>query len=68
MAQQTQPNVSQTQSATQKPVAQTTQPVEGQVQQDEFQKTSIFKKWWFWVILVLVGLGVGAGAYLLFFI
>ena len=57
----------QTQSATQKPVVPTTQPVEEQIQQGDMQKTSIFKKWWFWVILVLAGLGVGAGAYLLFF-
>ena len=64
--QQTQPNIAQTQTI-QQPVAQTTQPVAGQTQQGEVQKTPIWKKWWFWLIVALVIIGAGIGIYFGFF-
>lgn len=66
MAQQIQPNVVQTPSTTQQPVAKTTQPVDGQTQPGDMQTTSIWKKWWVLLIIALVAIGVGIGAYFLF--
>ena len=65
MAQQ-QVNATQTQQTTQKPVV-SQQPV-GQTQQAEAQgATSIWKKWWLWVIIGLVVIGIGVGVWFLFF-
>ena len=66
MAQQIQPKVSQTQQSTalvQQPVKQpaVAQPV--QIQPEG--QTSIWKKWWFWLIIVFVLTGIGFGTYFL---
>ena len=67
MVQQTQPNVNQVQQpagSVQKSVKQpaTAQPA-AQMQLEG--ETSIFKKWWFWLIIAVVIIGAGVGVYFL---
>ena len=67
MVQQTQPNVNQMQQPAvpgQQPVKQpaTAQPA-GQMQPEG--ETSIWKKWWLWLIIAVVIIGAGVGSYFL---
>ena len=65
MVQKTQPMTKPALNVPAMPVAKE-QPVAQQPAQVlPVQKTSILKKWWFWLIIVLVLTGIGFGTYFL---